>query len=72
MSEPLVITFSPPLPCSALLALGRRCGAPATVAYLGPQSAGTFHLQPFCARCVAALAQTYLPPKGSADADRPD
>lgn len=65
MSTPSTITFSPPLPCSAIGADGvsrcgvSRCGEPATVATLYPMGGGQFILQPFCRECVAGMQRNY-------------
>lgn len=59
MSDTTTIRFAPPLPCSALLAIGRRCNTPATVAQATRLGDGTYHLQPFCRSCVAGMARVY-------------
>jgi hypothetical protein len=59
MNEPLTIKLAEPLPCCALVAVRRRCGQPATVAQATRLGDGSYHVQPFCTACVAAMAKVY-------------
>jgi thiol-disulfide isomerase/thioredoxin len=53
------IRIDPPLPCCALIMVRRRCSRPAAVAQATRLVDGSYHLQPFCAACVAAMAKLY-------------
>lgn len=59
MSETITIRIDLPLPCCALVAMQRRCNRVATFAQVARLVDGSYHLQPFCWTCVAAMAQRY-------------
>jgi hypothetical protein len=59
MSDTTTIAISPPLPCCALIAVQRRCGRPAKVAQATRLGDGSYHVQPFCRDCVAAMQRVY-------------
>lgn len=54
-----VLSFSPPLPCSALDEHGAPCGQPATAGFVRPVLGGTYDLLPVCRDCAAALQRLY-------------